>query len=84
MGSMWKKIQNIIAGKLGIDSDVGTDKCHRIGSRKTKTGQNQDRPRIVLCRLNRFKDKHNILNNAKKLKYRHLYIWGFFKGNHGT
>ena len=74
MGSMWKKIQNSIAGKLGIESDVETDRCHRTGSRKIKTGQNQDRPRTVLCRLNRFKVKQNILNNAKKLKNTGIFI----------
>ena len=80
-----KKIQDIIADKMGIESDVEIDRCHRIGPRKTKTGQNQDRPRTVVCRLNRFKDKQHILNNAKKTKkHGHLYIWGFFKGHHGT
>ena len=85
MGSMWKKIQNIIADKLGIESDVEIDRCHRIGPRKTKTGQNRDWPRTVVCRLNRFKDKQRILNNAKKTgKHGHLYIWRFFKGHYGT
>ena len=61
--------------KLGIESDVEIDRCHRIGFRKTKTGQNQDQSCTVVCRLNRFKDKQCILNNAKKLKkHGHLYI----------
>ena len=75
---MWKKIQNIIADKLGIESDVEIDRCHRIGPRKTKTGQNRDRPRTVVCRLNRFKDKQRILNNAKKLKNMGIYIYENF------
>ena len=33
-----KKIQNIIANKLEIQSDVEIDSCHRIGLRKTKIG----------------------------------------------
>ena len=60
-----KKIQDIIADKMGIESDIEIDSCHRIGPGKTKTGQNRDRPRTVVCRLNRFKDKQRILNNAK-------------------
>ena len=32
--SLWKKIQNIIAHKLGIKSDVEIDRCHRIRSCK--------------------------------------------------
>ena len=38
MGRMRKKIQNI-ADKLGIESDVEINRCHRIGSRKTKTAK---------------------------------------------
>ena len=73
-----KKIQDIIADKMGIESDVEIDRCHRIGPRKTKTGQNRDRPRTVVCRLNRFKDKQRILNNAKKLKNTGIYIYEDF------
>ena len=75
---MKKKIQNIIADKLGIESEVEIDKYHRIVPRKTKTSQNQDRPRTVVCRLNRFKDKQRILNNAKKLKNMVIYIYEDF------
>ena len=60
---------------MGIESDVEIDRCHRIGSCKTKTGQNRDRPRTVVCTINRFKDKQRMLNNAKKpKKHGHLYI----------
>ena len=72
---MKKKIQDIIVDKLGIESGVKIDRCHRIGPRKTKTSQNRDRPRTVVYRLNRFKEKQRILNNAKKPdKHEHLYI----------
>ena len=54
-------------------------RCHRIGSCKTKPGQDRDQPRTVLCRLNRFKDKHRILNNAKKaLKNTGIFIYEDF------
>ena len=69
-----KKIQNIIADKLGIESDVEIVRCHRIGPRKT-TGQNRDRRRTV---VRRFKDKQRILNNAKKLKNTGIYIYEDF------
>ena len=46
MGRMWKK--NSKYYKLGKDSEVEIDRCHRIGPRKTKTSQNQDRPRTVV------------------------------------
>ena len=60
-----KKVENIIANKLEIESDVKIDRCHRIEPRKTKTSQNWDRPPTVICRLNRFKDKPCTLNNEK-------------------
>ena len=55
-----KKIQNIIADKLGIKSDVEIDRCHRIRPCKAKTGQNWDQPRTVICTLNRLKNKECI------------------------
>ena len=73
-----KQIQNIIADKLGIESDAEIDRCHRIGPHKTKTGQNQDRPGTIVCRLNRFKDKQHILINSKKLKNTGIYIYENF------
>ena len=61
-----KKIQNIITDKLGIESDVEIYRYHRIGSRKTNTGQDRDRQPTIVCRPNRFKDKQRISNNSKK------------------
>ena len=43
------------------DSDVEIGRCHRIGPHKTKTGQDQDRPRTCVFRFNRFKDKKNYI-----------------------
>ena len=70
-----KKIQNIITDKLGIESDVEIYRYHRIGSRKTNTGQDRDRQPTIVCRPNRFKDKQRISNNSKKNpeKHGHLY-----------
>ena len=73
-----KKIQNIIAYKLGIESDIKIDRCHRIGPRKTKTDQDWDRLYTVVCRLIMFKDKQSILNHAKKLKNMGIFIYEDF------
>ena len=73
-----KKIQNVIADKLGIESDVKIDRYHTIRPRKTKTGQNRDRRCPVVCRLNRFKDEQCILNNAEKLKNTGIFIYEDF------
>ena len=45
MENMWKKPQNIITDKLGIESDIEIN--HRIGPRKTKAGQGRDQPRTI-------------------------------------
>ena len=36
MGSMSKKIQNIIADTLRIESDIEIGRCHRIGPQNKK------------------------------------------------
>ena len=54
--------------KLGIESNVEINRCHRIPPCKTKTGQDQDSPHTNVCRFNKFKDQHCILDNVKKLK----------------
>ena len=53
---MWKKKSKMSLQIIGIESDKKSDRCHRIGPRKTKTGQDRNRPRTVVCRLNRCKD----------------------------
>ena len=62
-----KKIENIIAYRSGKEDDVEIDRCHRIEPHKTKTSQNRDRPRTAVCKLNRFKNKQRILNNATEM-----------------
>lgn len=43
-GKCVKKIHNIIAVKLRIESNVKIDRFHRIGPCKTKTGQGWGHP----------------------------------------
>ena len=66
---------------MGTDSDVEISRCHRTGPHKTKTGQNRDQPCTFVCTLNRFKDKQQILNNAKKLKNTSIFIHENFSKN---
>ena len=73
-----KKNQNIITDKSDIESNTENDRCHGIGPRKSKTGQDWDLPRTVVCRFNRFKDKQRILNNAKKLKNTSIFFYEEF------
>ena len=53
------------------------DRCNRVKSRN-QSGQDQGRPRTVICRFNKFKDKQQILNNAKKLRDTGIYIYEDF------
>ena len=66
------KIQKILSDKLEITEDVEIERCHRMGKRKG------NRPRTIICKFLRFKDKQKILMNAKKLKNSGIYIYEDF------
>ena len=54
-------------------------RCHRVKSRN-QFGQHPGCPRTIICQFNKFKDKQQILKNAKKLRDRGIYMTeGFFK-----
>ena len=53
------------------------DRCHRVKSRN-QSGQHQGRPHTIIYQFNKFKDKQQILNKAKKLRDTGLYIFEDF------
>ena len=53
------------------------DRCHRVKSRNL-SGQHPGCLRIIICQFSKFKDKQQILNNAKKLRDRGIYIYEDF------
>ena len=64
---------------LGFATEVEINRCHRFKCRN-QSGQHQGRPRTVICRFNKFKDKQQILNNTKKLRDKDIYFYeGFAK-----
>ena len=67
-----RKIQKILSDKLEITEDVEIERCHCMGKRK------ENRPRTIIYRFLRFKDKQKILKNAKKLKNSGIYIYEDF------
>ena len=67
-----RKIQKILSDKLEITEDVEIERCHRMGKRKG------NRPRTIIYKFLRFKDKRKILKNAKKLKNSGIYIYEDF------
>ena len=68
------KVQDIVKNKLGITAEIGFDRCHRTGKFK----KNEAKPRTIVCRLLRFKDKEKNLQNSKKLKNTGTFIYEDF------
>ena len=66
------KIKDIIKEKLDIETDVELDRCHRIGKKRGS------RPRTLICRFTKFKDKQCVLSNARKLRGTNIYIYENF------
>ena len=56
-------VKDLIKTKLEINDEIEIDRCHRMGKFKDKK-----KPRSIVSRFLRFKDKQKILLNAKKLK----------------
>ena len=69
---MKQKILDVLSNNLGIEEDIEIDQCHRMGKRKGT------RPRTIICKFLRFKDKQKILMKAKKLKNSGIYIYEDF------
>ena len=75
-----ENVQEMIKENLGITEPTETDRCHRISKRKKP-----NRPRTVICRITKFKDKQKILKNAKYLKrFRNLRLRRFLQGDDGA
>lgn len=66
------KIKDVIKEKLDIETDVELDRCHRMGKKRG------NRPRTLICRFTKFKDKQCVLSNARKLKGTNIYIYEDF------
>ena len=59
-----EEVRKIIRNKLDITDDIEIDRCHRMG----KFQRNKSKPRTVVFKFLRSKDKHKVLLNVKKLK----------------
>ena len=57
-----RKVLNLILNNLNVESNIKINRCHRFGKRRGS------RPRTIVCRFLRFKDKQKVLQNAKKLE----------------
>ena len=56
----WKtceeKIQEVLKNDLGFATEVEIDRCHQV-EYCNQSGQHQGRPRTIICRFNKSKDK---------------------------
>ena len=64
------KVQELLTTKLKLNAPVEIERAHRNG----KFRGNGEKPRSVVIKLLRFKDKQQILSRAKYLKNTAIYI----------
>ena len=57
--------------KIGIEENIEMDRCDRIIRKK----KDPTRPRTIICRLTKFKEKQKILTNVKVLKDTGIFIY---------
>ena len=71
-GETWEQceeeIQNVFKEKLGLEN-INIERAHRS---KGKTSSNK--PRTIVCKLLSYKQKKEVLKNAKKLKGSNIFI----------
>ena len=63
-----KKVQDIIAKKLGIKTNIIIERAHRTGKKDER------KPRCIVFKLLNYKDKELILNNASRLKNTGIFV----------
>ena len=77
-----EKVQKLIKEKLGLENDVEIERCQRMKKKNKDQSNNErrSRPRTIVCKLLRFKDKQKIIQNSKKLKNTGIFVYkGFCK-----
>ena len=67
-----QEVQSLIRDKLGIAENIVIERAHRI--KKKGKSENPGKPRTIVCYFLNYKDKINILKNAKKLKGKNIFI----------
>ena len=71
------RVQELIEVNLGITGAIEFEKCHRI-SAQTNSSKNQNRPRTIICKVTKFKDKQKTLKYTKCLKDTGIFIYEDF------
>ena len=75
-----EKVQKLIKEKLGLKNEVEIERCHRMKKKNKDQSNNErrSRPRTIVCKLLRFKDKQKIIQNSKKLKNTGIFVYEDF------
>ena len=66
-----EEIQKVFNEKLGV-KNVHIERAHR--SKRSKSNNNNGKPRTIVCKLLNYKQKEEILRNTKKLKGSNIFI----------
>lgn len=70
-----KKVKEILETKLGLSRDIELERVHRIARKESSDGTAAvNKPRGIIAKFLRFKDKSDVLANAKKLKGTDIFI----------
>ena len=67
-----QEVQPLIKDKLGTAGNIVIERGHRM--KKKGNSENPGKPRTTVCRFLNYKDKTNILKNAKNLKGKNISI----------
>ena len=71
-----KKVKDLLEQKLGLSRDIELERVHRIARKEDAAGpiRGSPKPRAIIAKFIRFKDRSEVMANAKKLKGTNIYI----------
>ena len=71
-----QEVQSLIIDKLGIAENIVIERAHQI--KKKRNSENPGKPRTIVCCFLNYKNKTNILKNAKKIKGKNIFLYEYF------
>ena len=77
-----KKVSQLFENTLELKDKIEIERAHRMINRSDESNNNRDdnqnRPRTIILKLLRYKDKELVLNNCKKLKGTGIFVYEDF------
>ena len=70
------KVKKLLVEKLGLSRNIELERVHRVARKEDAAGHTSGapKPRAIIAKFLRFKDRAEVMANAKKLKGTHIYI----------